>query len=263
MIAETRRRALLFLTSDLVATFLALAAAWGLRFGLEIVPARNGVPELSSYLSIFPILAVLWPVVYSFYGLYQVHRHRSRIDEAIAVVVATALASLLLIGLGVVFRGFSYSRLALLLFFGADVLAVFAGRTAIRRYYEEAWRHGIGVRHALVVGAGRLGRALVDKLVEHPEAGLAVAGFADDDPAKADVVYRGVPVLGPTSGVAGIVDARKIDTVFLALPLEAHRTMFAVLQEVGRTVADVRVVPDLNGAAQRAANDGEMPSVSI
>ncbi|HZI65472.1 MAG TPA: exopolysaccharide biosynthesis polyprenyl glycosylphosphotransferase, partial [Thermoanaerobaculia bacterium] len=32
---------------------------------------------------------------------------------------------------------------------------------------------------------------------------------------------------------------------FLALPLEAHRAMLAVLKDVARTVADVRVVPDL------------------
>jgi Undecaprenyl-phosphate glucose phosphotransferase len=41
------------------------------------------------------------------------------------------------------------------------------------------------------------------------------------------------------------VDERGVDTVFLALPLEAHHTMLSVLQEVGRTIADVRVVPDL------------------
>jgi Undecaprenyl-phosphate glucose phosphotransferase len=245
MIAETRRRALLFLASDLVATFLALAAAYGLRFGLEIVPVKAGIPDAWTYLRLFPILGVIWPVVYSFYGLYQVRRHRSRLEEGIAVLVATGLATLLLTSLGVVFQGFSWSRLVLLLFFVGDVLLVFAGRTAIRRYYEEAWRHGIGVRQALVVGAGRLGRALVDKLAEHPEAGLAVVGFADDDPAKAVVEYRGVPVLGATREVGAIVDARGIDTVFLALPLDAHRTMLAVLQDVGRTVADVRVVPDL------------------
>ena len=245
MIVQTRRRAFLFLASDLAATFLALAAAYGLRFGLEIVPAPHGVPAASSYLRLFPVLAIIWPVVYSFYGLYQVRRHRSRVDEAIAVLVATGLATLLLTSLGAIFRGFSWSRLVLLLFFVGDVLLVFAGRTAIRRYYEEAWRHGIGVRHALVVGAGRLGRALVDKLIEHPEAGLAVVGFADDDPLKAADLYRGVPVLGTTQTVAAVVDERGIDTVFLALPLEAHRTMLAVLQEVGRTVADVRVVPDL------------------
>jgi len=245
MIPETRRRALLFLTSDLTATLLALGAAYGLRFGLEIVPVKGGVPDAWTYFRLFPILAVLWPVVYSFYGLYQVRRHRTRLEEGLAVLVATGLATLLLTSLGVVFRGFSWSRLVLLLFFVGDVLLVFAGRTAIRRYYEEAWRHGIGVRRALVVGAGRLGRALVEKLAEHPEAGLAVVGFADDDPEKTGQSYAGVPVLGATREAAEIVEARGIDTVFLALPLDAHRTMLAVLKDVGRTVADVRVVPDL------------------
>jgi Undecaprenyl-phosphate glucose phosphotransferase len=54
-----------------------------------------------------------------------------------------------------------------------------------------------------------------------------------------------VPVLGTTSEAARIVDERGADTVFLALPLEAHRTMLAVLKEVARTIADVRVIPDL------------------
>src|SRR4029079_18409862 len=57
--------------------------------------------------------------------------------------------------------------------------------------------------------------------------------------------YGGVPVLGTTAEAAAIVERHGVDTVFLALPLEAHRTMLSVLQEVGRTVADVRVVPDL------------------
>ncbi len=133
----------------------------------------------------------------------------------------------------------------LLFFFALDVLFVFAGRTAIRRYLEEAWRHGVGVRHVLVVGAGRLGRALVDKFLEHPEMGLRAVGFADDAPGKRGSSHRGLPVLGTTEEVARIVDERGVDTVFLALPLEAHRTMLAVLADVGRTVADVRVVPDL------------------
>ena len=245
MIRKTRRLATLFLASDLIATFAALAAAYGLRFGIEIVPIRSGIPPASSYFRLFPFIAILWPIVYSFYGLYQVRRHRSRVDEGVAVLVATLLATLLLTGMAAFYRGFSYSRLVLLLFFFGDVLFVFAGRTAIRRYYEEAWRHGVGVRDVLVVGAARLGRALVDKLLEHPEAGLRVRGFADDDLRKRAEEYRGVPIVGTTADVGAIVEEQGIDTVFLALPLEAHRTMLAVLQDVGRTVADVRVVPDL------------------
>ena len=242
---SNRRLAALFLACDLIATFVALAAAYWLRFDAEIIPVTKGVPAASSYFRLFPYIAVVWPLVYYFYGLYQVRRSRSSVEEGLAVFVATALATLLLIGIATFSRGFDYSRAVLVLFFATDVLLVFAGRTAIRRYLEEAWRHGYGVRRVLVVGAGRLGRAVVDKLADHPEAGLRSVGFVDDDPAKSAMSYRGVPVVGITAEAARIVEEKRVDAVFLALPLEAHRTMLAVLKDVARTVADVRVVPDL------------------
>jgi Undecaprenyl-phosphate glucose phosphotransferase len=245
MIRKSRRVAAVLLASDLVATFLALAGAYFLRFRAEIVPVTKGIPDASSYYRLFPLIALLWPLVFYFYGLYQIRRNRSRVDEGLAVLVATGLSTILLAGLATFYRGFSYSRLVLLLFFGLDVLFVFAGRTAIRRYLEEAWRHGVGVRRVLVVGAGRLGKAVVDKFLEHPEAGLRAVGFVDDDDAKRGGAYRDLPVLGTTADVARIVEAEGVDSVFLALPLEAHRTMLTVLKEVGRTVADVHVVPDL------------------
>jgi exopolysaccharide biosynthesis polyprenyl glycosylphosphotransferase len=242
---STRRVAAVLLASDVAATFLALAGAYFLRFRVEIVPVTKGIPDASSYYRLFPLIAVLWPLVFYFYGLYQIRRNRSRVDEGLAVLVATGLSTMLLAGLATFYRGFSYSRLVLILFFALDVLFVFAGRTAIRRYLEEAWRHGVGVRRALVVGAGRLGKAVVDKFLEHPEAGLRAVGFVDDAPEKRSAEYRGVEVLGTTGDVTRLVDAHRVDTVFLALPLDAHRTMLAVLKDVGRTVADVRVVPDL------------------
>lgn len=242
---STRRIAALMLVSDVAATLLALAAAYFLRFRVEVVPVTRGIPDVALYYRLAPLIAVLWSIVYYFYGLYQVRRNRSRVEEGLSVLVATGLATLLLAGLATFYRGFSYSRAVLVLFFCLDVLFVFAGRTAIRRYLEEAWRHGVGVRHVLVVGAGRLGRAVVEKLHEHPETGLRAIGFVDDAPEKQETEFLGVPVLGRTAEAARIVDERGADTVFLALPLEAHRTMFSVLQEVGRTIADVRVVPDL------------------
>jgi len=242
---SNRRLAALFLFSDLAATFVALAGAYWLRFEAEIIPVTKGVPPASDYLGLFPYIAVLWPLVYYFHGLYQVRRNRSSVEEGFAVLVATALSTLLLIGITTFSGGFAYSRAVLLLFFASDVLLVFAGRTAIRRYLQEAWRHGYGVRRVLVVGAGRLGRAVVDKLAEHPEAGLRAIGFVDDDPGKQGLAYRGVPVVGESADAARVVEERRVDAVFLALPLEAHRAMLAVLKDVARTVADVRVVPDL------------------
>src|SRR2546421_659946 len=242
---SNRRLAALFLATDLAATFAALVAAYWLRFEAEIIPVTKGVPAASTYLRLFPFIAVLWPLVYYFHGLYQVRRNRSGVEEGLAVVVATALATVLLIGVATFSRRFDSSLAVLVLFFVSDVLFVFAGRTAIRRYLEEAWRHGYGVRRVLVVGAGRLGRAVVDKLAEHPESGLRSVGFVDDDPEKLGASYRGVPILGVTADAARVVEEKRVDAVFLALPLQAHRAMLAVLKDVARTVADVRVVPDL------------------
>jgi len=128
---STRRIAVLLAVSDVGATLAALGAAYFLRFRAEIVPVTKGIPDASSYYRLFPLMAVLWPIVYYFYGLYQVRRNRSRVEEGLSVFVATGLATLLLAGLATFYRGFSYSRLVLLFFFGLDVLFVFAGRTAI------------------------------------------------------------------------------------------------------------------------------------
>jgi exopolysaccharide biosynthesis polyprenyl glycosylphosphotransferase len=246
MIKQSNRRiAGLFIGVDLLATSLALAAAYALRFQIEIVPVTKGVPEAGAYFRLLPMLFVIWPLVYSFYGLYQVRRDRSRVDETVAVIVATGLATLVLAGLATFYRGFSYSRLVLLLFFVIDVAFVTLGRLTIRSWLENAWRRGIGVRQALVVGAGRLGRAVVDKLVEHPETGLRVVALTDDDPAKRGARYRDVPVAGATDETGRLVRQYRVGTVFLALPLEAHRRMLEIVRQVAREGTEIRVVPDL------------------
>ena len=89
MIKRTNRRLpTLFLVSDLAATLAALVAAYFLRFRAEIVPVTKGIPGAGTYLRLFPLIALLWPIVYYFYGLYSIRRHRSRIEEGFAHAAA-------------------------------------------------------------------------------------------------------------------------------------------------------------------------------
>src|SRR5512141_1286556 len=147
---NARKQASLLIAADLFATFLALAAAWFLRFQFQIVPVTKGVPESSAYWRLLPILAILWPVVYSFHGLYRPRRGRSRSEEAFVIFTATALAVVLLAGIATFYRAFSYSRLVLVLFFAADVPRVVRGRRLVRSRWEAKWRSGVGVKRAVV-----------------------------------------------------------------------------------------------------------------
>ncbi len=241
---QTRRLQAVFLLTDVFLTLVALAAAYLIRFE-SVWPTPKGAQPFSVYASLIPLLLVLWPVVFYFHRLYQIRRDRSLIDEALAVVVAVSLGTILLIGAMSFWRGFSFNRPLFVVFLFLDVLLVCLGRFGIHRYLETVWATGAGVRRCLIVGAGHAGRALVDKLLDHPATGLKPVGFADDDPAKRPQDHRGVPVLGGTDAVRELIARHEIDTVFLALPVEAHRKMLAILKDVGNDLVDLRVVPDL------------------
>jgi Undecaprenyl-phosphate glucose phosphotransferase len=242
---NARKQASLLVTADLLATFFALAAAWYLRFQFQIVPVTKGIPESSAYWRLLPILAVLWPVVYSFHGLYRARRGRSRSEEAFVIFSATALAVVLLAGIATFYREFSYSRLVLVMFFLCDVPFVVAARLLVRTRWESNWRQGIGIKRAVIVGAGRLGRSVVDRLVDRPDAGMVALALLDDDGTARGGSYRGVPIAGPTSEAAAWISDGRADTVFLALPLEAHRKTLDLVRDAVRSGGEVRVVPDL------------------
>src|SRR5450830_1468647 len=220
---SARRNAAGLMAADVAATLVALAAAWFLRFQLRVFPVTKGVPDAAAYWRLAPLLALLWPIVYSFHGLYRLRRGRSRSEEAFVIFTATALAVVLLAGIATFYRAFSYSRLVLVIFFVCDVPFVVAARLLVRARWESKWRRGIGVKRAVVVGAGRLGRSVVDRLVDHPEAGMAALALLDDDEAIRGRSYRGVLIAGSTADSAAWISDGRADTVFLALPLEAHR----------------------------------------
>src|SRR5512132_1849604 len=99
---QTRLVAAMFVLADVLCTNLAWVLAYFLRFHsdavLGVVPAVKGVPDLSRYLILIPLLTVLWPAVMYFHGLYQVKRGRSRIDEFFAILFSVLIASALLLG---------------------------------------------------------------------------------------------------------------------------------------------------------------------
>ena len=240
-----RRQASVLIAADVAATLLALVAAWFLRFRLGVIPVTKGVPGTAAYWRLIPILALLWPVVYSFHGLYRPRRGRSRSEEAFVIFTATALAVVLLAGIATFYRAFSYSRLVLVIFFACDVPFVVVARLLVRSRWEARWRSGIGVKRAVIVGAGRLGKSVVDRLVDHPEAGMAACAMLDDDPAVHGGSYRGVPIGGPTLAAAAWLSQGRAETVFVALPLEAHRRTLEIVAAAARAGGEVRVVPDL------------------
>jgi exopolysaccharide biosynthesis polyprenyl glycosylphosphotransferase len=244
----------LYLAGDLAATVTAFFAAWALRFELQVVPLTKTEPEFGRYLTLLPVVLVLWPVVFYFHGLYQLRRGRSRVDEVLTLAMAVIVAGLLLSGFTAWYRPpaspgsveyFTYSRAFLALFAVTDLVLVAAARMAIRSELRRRRLKGENLQRILVVGAGALGREIAGKLVAHRELGFEVVGYLDDDPGKQGRRLEEVPVIGTLGDVDRVLDERRIDQVFIALPLDAHRKTLRIVQRMGRECVDVRLVPDL------------------
>ena len=246
---ERRRQiqVVLQLIGDLLATCLAFFVAYWLRFEFEIHPVTKGLPPLSMYLRLLPVVLVLYPVVFYFQGLYHRRRMRSRFDEGMRVMMAVMLATVLLTAGLTFYRppDFTYSRLFLAVFAVTDAVLVSLFRWGIGAGLARIRRSGGNLQRVLVIGAGELGRQVVERLEAHTEFGFSVVGFLDDDPGRQQRKIQGVPVLGGTDQLESVVAKYGVDQVMIALPLAAHYRTVQLVRRAGQLLVDIKVVPDV------------------
>ncbi len=246
---ERRRQiqVLLQLVGDILATAAAVVLAYWLRFEFQVQPVTKGLPPFNMYLRLVPAVVLLYPLVFYFQGLYQRRRIRSRFDESMRVLVAVLLATVLLTAGLTFYRppDFTYSRLFLAIFAGVDTVLVGLTRWVIGVTLARIRRSGGNLQRVLVVGAGDLGRKVVDRLQLHKEYGFLVVGFLDDDPGRQQRDIQGVPVLGTTEDLEKIITHERVDQVMIALPLEAHYRTVKLVRRAGQLLVDIKVVPDV------------------
>jgi exopolysaccharide biosynthesis polyprenyl glycosylphosphotransferase len=235
------------LIGDILATSVAFFLAYWLRFVFEIHPVTKGLPPLSMYLRLLPVVLVLYPVVFYFQGLYHRRRMRSRFDEGMRVMMAVMLATVLLTAGLTFYRppDFTYSRLFLAVFAAADAVLVSLFRWGIGAGLARIRRSGGNLQRVLVIGAGDLGRQVVERLEVHKEFGFLVVGFLDDDPGRQQRKIQGVPVLGTTEELESVVAGHGVDQVMIALPLAAHYRTVQLIRRAGQLLVDIKVVPDV------------------
>ncbi len=229
------------LVTDLVALVIAFAAAWYTRFTWF---PFEGLPPAQETLETIGLILVIFPLMFRGSNLYTTNRGRSHISEVFEVFKATALATLVLVGVSYFIRE-RYSRLTVVLFAAYAFLAVSSVRLGFRSIFNELRRRGVNLKTILVVGAGTLGQRVVETIELHRELGFTVTGLLTRKPEKVGSRILNVPVVGLFSDLAKVLDERPVDQVILALPLEEQPQMRELMEVLALRTIDVKVVPDL------------------
>jgi Undecaprenyl-phosphate glucose phosphotransferase len=234
----------LIVAADLLIVGLAWIGAYGMRF-LSGAAVPLGVPDFALYAQPLLVILPLWFYLFRSRGLYEPMRTGSLLVEGASVLRATATGVVLLLALSFFVRTTSYSRAVVLLFAFSSAGGVVALRTGLRFGLRRLRRRGYNLRFAVVVGGPDLSREVIERIHEHPEAGIRVVGVLSDAAGGRRSELGGVSVLGDYSALKSVLAEERVDQVIVALPREEGDKLDKVLHDLEDEMVTVRIVPDL------------------
>jgi Undecaprenyl-phosphate glucose phosphotransferase len=234
----------LFVCDTLVITFSWLAAYF-VRFKLDIIPVDQGIPQISQYVTLLLPILIIFLFNIKVCGLYEPLGGRSYLIEYYNIGKVTFISVLMLAAVSFFYRGASYSRMVVLIFWALVTLAMIFSHMMVRQALMVMRRKGLNLSNVLIIGAGQLGQMVAEKIDLHPEVGFNVAGYLTDHPGKVDNIFKGHKVLGLIQDVPRYIRELKINQLYVALPLDKQDRLEQVLKNLGEETVDIKVVPDL------------------
>ena len=230
-----------------------IAAAWGAAYFVrfEFFPREKLLPTQTAVFTNLVIVLLVSLAVLGAMGLYKPRRDKSLLLELAQIIKATAVVWVLLIVLLYYTASTPFTRGMLAAFLPLMMAGLILERSAYRSALRFLRRRGWNLRHALIVGTGRLGQSTLTKLHHNSWTGIRVAGFIDTPPASPkagalrSTTIRGIPVLGTTENLVETIERSGADCVFVAMSSTQGELLRRVIGQLEETSVDVRIVPDL------------------
>lgn len=226
---------LLLAISDSVLIFAALFLSRAIfaSFGITLPPVTG---TLRYALLLWPALS--WREgLYPGYGLIPPHELRKQISSCffagLVLTAGTVLFDDLAMPPGLLFTTIAISMILLPL-----------GRATCKRILHKLDLWG---KQVVVLGAGDIGKRVVQTLVNQPLQGLHPIAIFDDDLNKSHQIIAGVPVLGTLSEAQSCARELNLNHALIALPSMPATTLAALVNQHSRSFSVVQFVPDLVG----------------
>jgi exopolysaccharide biosynthesis polyprenyl glycosylphosphotransferase len=229
----------------LVRRILLVADLTGLLVSFTVAQELGGSSTSAKEWLVLLGMVAVWVVAAKIYGLYDRDEERadhSTVDDIVDVFhLVTGLVWLLVLG------GFAVSSggpdLGVLAgFWALAIPSVLAARAAARGLSR---RSHLYVQNMVIVGAGEVGQVVARKVLQHPEYGINLVGFVDDDPRARRAELDHVPLLGRSDELPEIMRTLYVDRVVIAFSKESAERTVEAIRAVRDHDVQIDVVPRL------------------
>jgi exopolysaccharide biosynthesis polyprenyl glycosylphosphotransferase len=268
-------KVLLVLTDAAVAC-ISFVLAFTLRESAPVFSTSgwSWTARFAPYAALLPFVIIIRVLSLRYCDLYRLRGEFSFADDAIQIVKATAIGSLLIVATAFLYRGgfefraFSYARTV----FVADFLLMLAMtiviRFAMRSVQTFARQRHINLIPTLVVGRGPEAALCINEMRERPALGYRVIGVVEsNNELRADGTYEGVPVVGELKTLPEAIRDSGANEVIIADPNVSGDELFEVMMRCGRRRGvEFRIAPSLfNCLPQKTEIDqiGVLPMIRL
>lgn len=255
---QRRRRAAAAFV-DAVAWEIGVMLAVALRFEFEL--------PLSGWAATFAlgtIAAGIHVAVGYAIKLYRGRHTYGSFDE-VRLLGAIVLSITAVLGFLVIMFGAAVSVPRGTMFLAAPIvlLLTFGVRYMARLMLDRSRKPGDDAEPALIIGAGYLADRLLHNMTTDPSSPIRPVGLLDDDPAKKNLVLRGVRVIGRTSSIAEAAERTGATMVVVAIGQSDSVMLREFSDRAERAGLRVAVTPSLNALTSGEKSATDVRDISI
>jgi FlaA1/EpsC-like NDP-sugar epimerase len=236
-------RRIAIIVVHLAAWTASVLLAFSLRFEFQVPPSFVGL--LTVWI---PTLLIGRTAVFHAQGLFRGLWRYSGARDAVAILQATTISSLLLTAALVVGIGQFPRSIIGIEWFTAVVLVGgirFAAR-ALRRTNHHPGPVEAKPQRLLVVGAGDAGEMLVREILKMHRDRYRPVGFVDDDPGKRGAHIHGIRVIGSIPDIPRVAIEKQVDEIVIAIPTATGQQMRRVVDHCKSTGVRFKTIPGLD-----------------
>lgn len=220
------------------------------------------LPGIRKYAIFFTVSSGVFMLFVYRYGIYYFRSASGVADELYKLVKAYSFAILITIGVGFLLKLADISRLVIVSYWLSAILSSSVLRYIRRQTFYHLAKRGAVSKNVIIIGAGKIGKSLMDELLQSKWLGYKVIGFLDDQDAND---YKELPFLGSIDRIKDVLHRHLVDELIITIPSQ-REMVNGMINDLRKLNIKITIIPDMFNLVMstvKIETINELPAVTL
>lgn len=209
----------------------------------KLILDDNSLPSIITFVA----FSILFIFIFQNNYLYKINVFLTRAPQLTALLKSFIYGAILLIIFSFVIK-FSLllsSRVFMLCFIATGFIGVSAVRLFILKPFYMNFSKILRNSNVIIIGAGKSGKLLAEKLIFENFYGMRIAGFLDDNIEAGAFVFKEMKCLGKLDELKSIVMNSEIDEIIIAIDNIGYEKLMSLIDRCNELEKSVKLTSEL------------------